>query len=42
MVPAGQFGASEEIATAVLFLASAESSFVYGTELAVDGGLAQV
>ena len=42
MVPAGRFGTTEEIATAVLFLASADSSFVYGAELAVDGGLAQV
>ena len=42
MVPAGRFGAAEEIATAVLFLASADSGFVYGTELSVDGGLAQV
>lgn len=42
MVPAGRFGTSAEIAAAVLFLASADSSFVYGTELSVDGGLAQV
>jgi len=42
MVPAGRFGTAEEIATAVLFLASADSSFVTGTELSVDGGLAQV
>ena len=42
MVPAGRFGTPEEIATAVLFLASADSSFVRGTELVIDGGLAQV
>jgi len=42
LVPAGRFGAAEEIATAVLFLASSDASFVTGTELAVDGGLAQV
>jgi len=42
MVPAGRFGTPDEIAAAVLFLASADSSFVTGTELSVDGGLAQV
>lgn len=42
LVPAGRFGLVDEIATAVLFLASSDSSFVYGTELFVDGGLAQV
>lgn len=41
-VPAGRFGTPEEIATAVLFLASADSSYVRGTELVIDGGLAQV
>jgi NAD(P)-dependent dehydrogenase (short-subunit alcohol dehydrogenase family) len=33
MVPAGRFGTAEEIATAVLFLASADCSFIRGTEL---------
>jgi NAD(P)-dependent dehydrogenase (short-subunit alcohol dehydrogenase family) len=42
MVPAGRFGRADEIAAAVLFLASADSSFVYGTELFADGGLAQI
>ena len=42
MIPAGRFGRPEEVATAVLFLASDDSSFVTGTELAVDGGIAQV
>jgi NAD(P)-dependent dehydrogenase (short-subunit alcohol dehydrogenase family) len=35
-------GTPEEVAAAVLFLASDESSFVTGIDLAVDGGMAQV
>jgi NAD(P)-dependent dehydrogenase (short-subunit alcohol dehydrogenase family) len=42
MIPAGRFGGPEEIAPAVLFLACDDSSFIYGTELAVDGGSAQI
>ncbi|WP_203834268.1 SDR family NAD(P)-dependent oxidoreductase [Winogradskya humida] len=42
MVPAGRMGRPAEIASAVLFLASDDSSFVRGTELFVDGGFAQV
>lgn len=42
MVPAGRGGTSAEIASAALFLASTESSFTYGSEVFVDGGLAQV
>jgi NAD(P)-dependent dehydrogenase (short-subunit alcohol dehydrogenase family) len=42
MVPLGRFGTPNEIAKAVVFLASDESSYVTGTELFVDGGFAQV
>ncbi len=38
MVPLGRLGEAEEVARAVLFLASAESSFIAGVELFVDGG----
>ncbi len=41
-VPLGRVGEPEEIAKAVVFLASDDASFVNGTELFVDGGLAQV
>ncbi|MEM5388159.1 glucose 1-dehydrogenase [Paraburkholderia phymatum] len=40
--PLGRIGRPEEIASAVLFLASEDSSFVAGIDLFVDGGLAQV
>ena len=42
MVPLGRFGTPDEIARAVVFLASEDSSYVTGTELFVDGGFAQV
>jgi NAD(P)-dependent dehydrogenase (short-subunit alcohol dehydrogenase family) len=42
LVPRGEIGRPEEIATAALFLASEDSSFVNGAELFVDGGTAQI
>jgi NAD(P)-dependent dehydrogenase (short-subunit alcohol dehydrogenase family) len=41
-VPLGRLGTADEVAKAVVFLASDDSSFVTGTELFVDGGFAQV
>jgi len=42
LIPRGEMGRPEEIATVALFLASSDSSFVNGVELFVDGGTAQV
>lgn len=41
-IPRQRIGLPEEVANVALFLASAESSFVNGVELFVDGGTAQI
>ena len=42
LIPSGRIGQPEEVAKAVLFLASEEASFVNGVELFVDGGQVQI
>jgi NAD(P)-dependent dehydrogenase (short-subunit alcohol dehydrogenase family) len=42
MIPLGRVGAPEEIAKAITFLATDDSSFSTGIELFVDGGVAQI
>ena len=41
-VPIGRMGTPDEIAKAVSFLASDDSSYITGIELSVDGGMAQI
>jgi NAD(P)-dependent dehydrogenase (short-subunit alcohol dehydrogenase family) len=41
-IPLGRFGTPDEIAKAVVFLASDDTRYITGTELFVDGGFAQV
>ena len=38
MIPMGRLGTTDEIASAAVFLASDESSFITGIDLPVDGG----
>ena len=41
-IPLGRMGTPDEVAKAVLFLASDDSSFITGIELFVDGGRSQI
>ncbi len=41
-VPLGRFGAAEDIAAAVVYLASDEAKYTTGIDLVVDGGMSQV
>ena len=41
-IPLGRLGRPEEVAKAVLFLASQDSGYVAGVELFVDGGMGQI
>ena len=41
-IPAGRLGASEEVAAAAVYLASAEASYVTGQTIHVNGGMAMI
>ena len=41
-IPLRRVGTADEVAGTAVFLASEDSSFITGSEIAVDGGLAQV
>jgi NAD(P)-dependent dehydrogenase (short-subunit alcohol dehydrogenase family) len=41
-IPMKRFGNPEEVAEAVLFLSVADSSYILGAEIAVDGGIGQL
>ena len=42
VIPMGRFGAMDDVAKGVLFLASDEASYVTGSELVIDGGLTAI
>lgn len=41
-IPLKRFGTPDEVASAVLYLASADAAFIVGSELVVDGGMSQL
>jgi 3-oxoacyl-[acyl-carrier protein] reductase len=41
-VPAGRLGSGDDVAAAVVFLASAEAAYVTGQTIHVNGGMAMI